>query len=37
MAWTLEWLVLPQMIVTAGRSLDLLSRCLDGLEFTGEG
>jgi 3-carboxy-cis,cis-muconate cycloisomerase len=33
MAWTLEWLVLPQMTLAAGRSLDLLCQCLDGLEI----
>ena len=36
MAWTLEWMILPQMVQASGRSLDILCRCLDGLKITGE-
>jgi 3-carboxy-cis,cis-muconate cycloisomerase len=32
-AWTLEWLVLPQMAVTAGAALAQAARLLDGLRF----
>lgn len=32
-AWTLEWLVLPQMILTAGASLLLAQRLLDRTSF----
>ena len=32
-AWTLEWLVLPQMVVTTGASTRTASTLLDGLSF----
>lgn len=32
-AWTLEWLVLPQMVATTGASLQLASNVLDTLRF----
>ncbi|MDH2326773.1 3-carboxy-cis,cis-muconate cycloisomerase [Cereibacter sp. SYSU M97828] len=32
-AWTLEWLVLPQMILTTGASLRLAQRLLDRISF----
>jgi len=31
-AWTLEWLVLPQMVATTAASLRVCGACLDGLE-----
>ena len=33
-AWTLEWLVLPQMVVSAGASLRTALALADGLRFT---
>jgi 3-carboxy-cis,cis-muconate cycloisomerase len=32
-AWTLEWLVLPQMVVAAGAALNLAARLCDRLQF----
>ena len=36
-AWTLEWLVLPQMSLAAGRALLLAVRLIDQIERIGEG
>lgn len=36
-AWTLEWMLLPQMAVTAGASLRAARVLLDGLEFRPQG
>ncbi|WP_421950168.1 3-carboxy-cis,cis-muconate cycloisomerase [Pelagibacterium sp.] len=35
-AWTLEWLVLPQMVLAAGSSLVIASRLLDSIETIGQ-
>ena len=32
-AWTLEWMILPQMVVAAAASLERASRLLDTIEF----
>lgn len=32
-AWTLEWMVLPQMVITTGAALSQAARLLDGLHF----
>lgn len=32
-AWTLEWMILPQMVVATAASLDSASRLLDTIEF----
>jgi len=32
-AWTLEWLVLPQMAIAAGAALANTLRMLDGMHF----
>jgi len=32
-AWTLEWMVLPQMAITAGASLRLAAKLIDGARF----
>jgi 3-carboxy-cis,cis-muconate cycloisomerase len=35
-AWTLEWLVLPQMVLATGSSLLIASRLLDSVETVGQ-
>lgn len=36
-AWTLEWMLLPQMVVATGSALKTAARLLDGLEFQPRG